>query len=181
MADNGGARTARRLTTGAWGAAALVWLAPLVAMQFSAEMAWDGFDFALLGVMLLAACGALELATRMTGSLAYLAGAAVAIGAAFLLVFLNLAVGVIGSEDNPANLMFAGVLAVALVGAAMGRFRPRAMATAMLATAGAQALVAAVALRAQWGEGALLTAAFVAPWLASAWLFRRAASRETAG
>jgi hypothetical protein len=46
--------------------------------------------------------------------------------AAFILIWMNLAVGIIGSEDNPANLMYGGVLAVAIVGAFMVRFRPMA-------------------------------------------------------
>ena len=35
-----------------------------------------------------------------------------AIVAAFLLIWINLAVGINGSEDNPANLMYGGVLTV---------------------------------------------------------------------
>ena len=39
----------------------------------------------------------------MTGNSAYRAAVGVAIAAAFILVWMNLAVGIIGSEDNPAN------------------------------------------------------------------------------
>ena len=35
--------------------------------------------------------------------------------AAFLLIWINLAVGIIGSEDNPANLMYGAVLLLGLV------------------------------------------------------------------
>ncbi len=49
--------------------------------------------------------------------MAYRFAVGVALAAAFLLVWMNLAVGLIGSEDNPANLMYFGVLAVGFIGA----------------------------------------------------------------
>ena len=58
---------------------------------------------------------------------------------------INLAVGVIGSEENPANLMFGGVLAVGIVGAVVARFRPRGMARALVSTAVAQTTVGVIA------------------------------------
>jgi hypothetical protein len=86
-------------------------------------------------------------------------------------------VGIIGSEENPANLMFAGVLAVGVIGACIARFRSQGMAHALIATALAQALVAVIALIAGLGEPPLwlLTAFYVALWLTSAGLFRKAA------
>jgi hypothetical protein len=100
---------------------------------------------------------------------------------------MNLAVGIIGSEDNPANLMYGGVLAVAIVGAVVARFQPHGMARALVATALAQALAGAIALMAGWGStGAnwpqvivILTLFFAALWLGSAWLFRKAAGEQT--
>jgi hypothetical protein len=47
---------------------------------------------------------------------------------------MNLAVGIIGSEDNPANLMYGGVLAVGIIGAIIARFEPHGMARALVAT-----------------------------------------------
>jgi lambda repressor-like predicted transcriptional regulator len=71
------------------------------------------------------------------------------------------------------------VLAVGIVGAVIARFRPAGMARALVATALAQALVAVVALIAQAGLApVVLTTAFAAPWLASAWLFGRAAQQQ---
>jgi hypothetical protein len=56
----------------------------------------------------------------------------------------------------------------------VARFRPQAMARAMLATAIAQLLVAVIACLAGYGEAFTLTALFVALWLVSARLFMRA-------
>jgi hypothetical protein len=40
-----------------WGTAAFLLLLPWVAMQFTTEVNWTLFDFLVIGVMLLAACG----------------------------------------------------------------------------------------------------------------------------
>jgi hypothetical protein len=77
----------------------------------------------------------------MTGNIAYRAGVGVSVGAAFVLVLINLAVGIIGSEGNPANLFFGGVPAVGILGALIVRFRAHGMACALAATALAQAMV----------------------------------------
>lgn len=174
-----------RWTLVMWAIAAMLWLLPLIAMRFTREVAWDVFDFVLWGVMLTVAAGTVEVATRLSGSWAYRLGVGVAVAAAFLLIWLNLAVGIIGREDDPANLMFAGVLFVAVSGAFVARFRPDGMARAMIAAAMAQGLVGVIAM--VWRLGATgeawprpilgLTAFFCAMWLGSAWLFDKAARR----
>jgi hypothetical protein len=164
-----------------WGTAALLLLLPMVAMQFTEEMAWGPGDFALFGAMLFGACGTYELAARMTGNKAYRAAVGIALAAAFLLVWMNLAVGIIGSEENPANLMYGGVLAVGLLGAILVRFQPRGMARALVGTALAQALVGVITLIAGLGNTLilmLLTGFYVAVWLTSARLFRKAAREQ---
>jgi hypothetical protein len=123
----------------------------------------------------------------MTGNALYHAAVGVAVAAAFLLVWINLAVGIIGSEDDPANLMYGGVLAVAIIGAVVGRFQPAGMARALSATALAQALIGVIALTAGFGSTApsfpeaivFLTGFFAALWLIAAWLFRKAAREPT--
>ena len=161
-----------------WGTAAFLLLLPLIAMRITDDMSWDAADFAIFGAMLIGACCAYELAARATGSDAYRAAVSVALAAAFILVWMNLAVGVIGAEDNPANRMHGGVLAVGIIGAVIARFQPRGLARALVATALAQALVAMIALAAGLGSALTLTGVFVALWLASAWLFRKAAREQ---
>jgi MFS family permease len=162
-----------------WGGAALLLLAPLVAMQFTEEVQWTGSDFAIFGVMLAVPLGALELAVRATRSMAYRAAVAVALGASFLMTWANLAVGIIGNENNPFNMMFFGVLAIGIIGAFIARFQPRGMAHAMVAVGVAQVLVAVAALI---GGHVIvvLTGFFVGAWLLAAWLFRRATEDQTA-
>ncbi|XXV32117.1 hypothetical protein WME87_25125 [Sorangium sp. So ce1389] len=178
MMDSGGGRRGGPWSKAVWGTAALVLLLPLVAMQFTEEVAWDLADFIIFGAMLACACGAYELAARATGNKAYRAAVGVALAAAFVLVWMNLAVGIIGNEENPANLMYGGVLAVGVIGAMIARFQPHGMGRAMVATALAQALVAVIAMVAGLGYTFMLTGFFVALWLISARLFWKAAREQ---
>lgn len=169
-----------------WSGAAALLLTPLVAMQFTDQVQWTGFDFSVAAVMLALPLAVIEVAMRAPVSAAYRAGVAVALGAAVLLFWVVGAVGFLGDEDNPANLMFLGVLAVALSTAILGGFRAVAMARAMFATAAVQLLVGAVALAAGWAspgtaglyEVVMGTSLFGGLWLLAGGLFRHAAFRE---
>jgi hypothetical protein len=160
-----------------WGVAAAAFVLPAVAMQFTREMNWDGTDFVVWGAMLLTACAAYEVAARVARSNAYMAAAGLAAGAAFLTVWANLAVGIIGNENNPANDLFFGVVAVAVFGPPLVLFRARAMAWVMVATAVAQLAVCLYAWLAGLGYVFVFTALMCAIWLASARLFAIAARR----
>ncbi len=182
ITNNGSPRLGDRWRIAIWGTAAFLLLLPLVAMQFTAEVDWDAADFIVIGAMLFAACGTVELAARLSRNTAYRAAVGVAVVAAFLLVWINLAVGIIGSENNPANLMFAGVLVVGIIGAVVARFQPRGMAQALVATAIAQASIGVIALFAGWGlEAVILPGCFAVLWLISAALFRKAAREQGIG
>lgn len=180
--ENGQARLTGLLRTAVWGGAGLLMLAPIVATLITEEMAWSPFDFVFWAGMLLTACGAFEGTMRLSDNWAYRAGAVVAIGAAFLLVWVNGAVGIIGSENNSANLLYAGVLGIGVLGAAFAGFRPRGMALTLAAMAAAQVAIAVAALVAGWGSEEenwlpVITVAngfFAAAWTLSAGLFRRA-------
>lgn len=158
-----------------WGAAGGLLLLPLVAMQFTREVDWDGRDFAVMAVLLGLACGTFELALRLSDSPAYRAGFGIAAVGGFLLVWVNLAVGMIGSEQNPYNLWFGAVLATGLVGALLARFRAAGMVRVLLATALVQAAVSGVAL-AIGGDalGAWLSGLWILFWLAAARCFHLA-------
>ena len=175
-------RRASRWRIAAWATAGLLLLLPLVAMQFTDEVDWDVADFAVFGAMLFVAGSIYELAARMTRNKAYRAAIGVALGAAFILVWLSLGVGLIGKDGDPANLMYFAVLAVGSIGALIARLQPHGMARALFATALAQALVAAITLIVGLGlpwsgpaEILLLNGFFIAMFAGSAWLFRRAA------
>lgn len=170
----------RGLRIAVWGGAGLLMLAPAVAARLSDEMRWDPGDFLLAGSMLLAGCGLFELAMRKSGSWAYRAGAMVAAGAAFLIFLAAGAVGIVGGEDEPANLLFLGVIALAAAGALAARFRPRGLARAMAAAAAAQgaAGVAGFVLLPDVRGFLVATALFTPLWLLSAWLFHKATPKS---
>ncbi|QDW67965.1 hypothetical protein FPZ22_12420 [Luteimonas granuli] len=165
-------------------------LLPAVAMRFDTGVDWGAGDFIVMGAMLAIACGLYELATRLSDRTSWRAGFGLAVATGFLTVWVNLAVGMFGSEDNRLNLMFGGVLLVAALGALLARFRARGMAWAMVAAAAAQLAAAAVGLAVGLAADAyappgpmlvretVLTACFALPWLASALLFRRAAQQD---
>jgi hypothetical protein len=118
-----------------------------------------------------------------TETTAYRSAVGVALAAAFMLLWLMGAVGVIGVEGDRADLMYFGVLAVGIIGAIIARFQPHGMARALSATALAQAMVAVIALIAGKHQSPISSVAeilglngiFVALFIGSAWLFRRAA------
>lgn len=167
-------------------ATGLILLIPLAAMQFTEEVNWDVFDFAFMGALLFGTGLAYELLAANATTIAYRAGVGVALAAAFILVWANAAVGIVGGPHIASFVYVIGVLAVALAGALVARFRPAGMAHALFITAFAQALLAVIVLLAGWGATEpgwpqkilFATGFFVALWLVSAMLFRRASTSQ---
>ena len=165
-------RTNRRRVV-CWGAAGLLLLVPLAAMRFTDEVAWTASDFLFAAIVFATVGGTFELALRLSPSPFYRAGVGAALAASFVIVWANGAVGMIGSEDDPYNLLFLGVILLALAGAFAARFRAPGMALAMAAAALAQLAVALGGLASD-PRGALFSAGFAALWLLAAALFRKA-------
>jgi hypothetical protein len=120
---------------------------------------------------------------QKVGNNSYRMAVGIAVLGVLLLTWLNLAVGLIGSEDNPANLMFVGLLAVGAASSLVVRVRAGGMAKVLFAMALMQFIIAAIALIAGLGsEGAnwpqviiVLNGFFALVWLVSGLLFRKAA------
>jgi hypothetical protein len=161
------------------------WAMPvgLLTVPWLAEWPWTAADFIVAAAMFGIVGGTFELAVRASGNAFYRIGAGVALGTAFLLVWINLAVGIIGSEDNPLNQMFFGVIAVAVLGSIVARFNASGLARTMVITAGLQALIGIGVFAFDVGGSEppgrigllLLIEAFAAIWLLAGWLFYRAA------
>lgn len=135
--DTGGPRNGR--WRGAlWAIAALVLLVPFVA-----GAPWGTEDYVFAALLMFGSLGLYELAARLTGNTAYRTGVAIAIGATFLLLWVN---GAVGLTDSDADGLFLLVPTVAFIGALVARFRPRGMAVAMFAAAATEVSIAVIAL-----------------------------------
>lgn len=126
-------------------------LIPLVGMQFSDEVVWTLSDFIIAGTLLFGTGFMYLLVTRIIApqkgnKVIYRVAVGFALLTGLFLIWVNLAVGVIGTEDNPANITYFGVIAIGLIGAFSVRFQSERMAYVMFAMAVAQALVAIIAL-----------------------------------
>ena len=174
MTEMGEMRRWSRVRAAGWGLAVFIILLPLVAMRFTDEVNWTVGDF-VFAALLIGGTGLLvELTVRTTRNLAHRAAVGFALAASFLLVWVNGAVGMIGSEENPYNLLFLGVILVALAGAVVARFRATGMAIAMLVAGAAQAAIALAGMPADL-RGGILSTGLAGLWLISAALFRSAA------
>ena len=123
ITEIGGGQIGSRRRIAAWAVVTgLILMIPLVAMQFTDEVAWTLFDFVVMGALLFGAGLTYELVARKGSSIAYRAAVGIACAAGLLLVWVNGAVGIIGSENNDANLMYFGVIAVGFIGAFAAQF-----------------------------------------------------------
>ena len=118
-----------------------------------------------------------------SGNWTYRAGAAMAIAASILIGWMNLAVGIAGNEDNPVNLSFFMLIAVAAVGSFAAEFRAAGMSRTMLCVAAIQILLGVIVstgpVAAHEPSGPMglfaLNGFFALLWVASGALLSRAA------
>jgi hypothetical protein len=176
---------------------ALILLIPLIAMQFTDEVNWDVFDFVLFGTALFVIGLAYELVARRldlpasegqstpettkTGKTLYRVALGIGLGGAFLLFWVNGAVGIIGNEGQPANLMYGAVFLVGFIGSLIARFKPQGMARTLFAMAFVQLLIPVIAgiiwPQVSWGGAGMvgvfmLNAFFAMLFVVSGFLFR---------
>lgn len=151
-------------------------IAALLSVPAIFRFPWTASDFVIMGLLLGSVGLGIELLARLPGNWFVRLGGIVAVLTAFLTVWVNLAVGMIGSEDNAYNLLFLGLLALLLIGGIAVRLRPGGMVKVTILGALAQAALASGG----WSvdpRGAVFSAVFALFWLFSAALFRAGASR----
>lgn len=163
---------------------------PLVAMQFTTDVDWSVGDFIAMGILLYGSAFMYELIAMQGGGIEYRVAVALAVLTGFLLVWVNLAVGIIGSEDHPANTLYIGVIIIGLIGTVIARLKPRGMSYVAFVVSAAQFLVPFIAL-AIWaptvmstdeGPGVagviMLNSFFAALFAMSAILFRQSSNKS---
>ena len=170
-----------------WGSAVVLLTLPFIAMRMGAEgVNWTLGDFIVAGVLFGMVGLCIEFLVRKSGLWSYRLGAAIGVFAGLFLIWVNLAVGIIGNENDPENQLYALTLATAIGGAILTRFRATGMAVAMASAAAVTMTIAVVAVLSGWGVGTpiwprdVLGASGInaGMWLTSAALFYLAARYE---
>ena len=147
---------------------------------------WKPGAVVLAAILLLGGVGLtfqLAVGNHMSNT-AYRFAVGLAVAAVLLLVWMNAAVGGILGDD-PANMMYFGVLLVGFIGAVIARLEPQGMSHALFATAFAMVLVPAIALiigTPAFANGLVavfgLHAFFATLFVGSALLFRHASANR---
>ncbi|MEC9251244.1 MAG: hypothetical protein VX501_11385 [Pseudomonadota bacterium] len=145
-------------------------------------MNWDALDYMVALALLSASAAAYWIATRPARSVWHHLAVMIGAGGALLLLWMQLAVGLVGDGDHPINQAMGLVLVVSAIGALLSRFRASGMRTTLLVAAGTQMVLGAlgfILLPAMYfSDIFLVTAFFSGLWTASAFLFHLACLKE---
>ena len=125
---------------------------PLVAMQFTNQVDWKPVDFIVMGALIFGTGSSYVLLTRTSPNIIHRAAVAMAIGSTLLLIWVNLAVGLIGSGPNAANLMYIGIVIIVIAGTFLSRFTIKGMERVMFITALTLLLFAVIQLLTKMNE-----------------------------
>ena len=158
-----------------WRVAGWGLIAALLSLPAILRFPWTASDFVIMGVLLGSVGLGIEFLAARAGNIFVRLGAVVTVLTAFLTIWVNLAVGMIG-DDNAYNLLFLAPVAVGIAGLVVVRLDGRRSAVVTVAAA---ALQVAIGLGGygQDPRGAILSATFGLFWLFAAALFRAGASR----
>ena len=167
-----------------WAGALMLLLVPFVAMRVTSEVNWTLGDFIFAGLMLSALCGLVQLAVRRSSKATYRWAMALAALGGFAVIWVNLAVGIVASEDNTYNLIFFAIILATIAASAARRIKAGSMAKVLPVTG--IALLVALGVGQMLGSDELHDTR-IAEWIGvsvfaglfalSAILFRRAESQ----
>lgn len=162
-----------------WGTILVLLIIPALAMRVTSEVNWTASDFVFAAVLMGSVGLGVELTVRATRNWAYRGAMFIAMLLAFFTIWANGAVGIIGNEDNPLNLLYFGLLLGGGLAAALVRVRARPMSWIMAAIAVGQFVIAGIA--AAYGYWIWIAAAVIGgAWSVSALLFDRSARQGRA-
>lgn len=120
-------------------------LIPFIGMQVSDEVNWTFSDFLIMGILLFVTGLSVLLVLKMANNIVTKLAFAMAIGTTFLMIFANLAIGLIGSGPHAGNLMYIVVYGVAIIGTLLYFSNTEKMATVMFSTVGSILLLVIIA------------------------------------
>ena len=125
---------------------ALLLTIPLIASQFTNDVDWSTGDYILAAILLFGTGFIYKLITGKTGTFIYRAGVGIALASSLFLVWVNLAVGLVGSEDNLFNLVYFGVPFIGIISAITFGFQSQGLERTMFIMAFVQTLATVTAL-----------------------------------
>lgn len=173
-------RSTRNLRLAGWCLAAALLALPAIAMQAGVEgVVWTASDFIFAGVVFAIVGGLFELAARASRNISYRAAVVIAVASGFLQLWITLAVGIIGTEHNPANWTYIAMVLSALCIAATAVGNTRTLSRGMAVMAGLQLFFFALHMI-DGHMTAVIDLFFTALWLLSSRLFALAARQGEA-
>jgi hypothetical protein len=155
----------------------LLILGPLVAQMVYEEFLWRAMDFVVWTLLVGSTVSLLMLGARSHKKIDRLA-VAVSVMTGFLTIWANLAVGIIGREDNPMNLLYFGFLAVGIVGAVISRGRSEGLVITLGMMSALHFGMALWLCAVLATPAALVTGILSALWCLAATLFHRASQGD---
>jgi hypothetical protein len=162
-------------------------MVPFIAMMFTNEVNWSPADFIVMGGLLMFAGTGYVVIANLSDNLTYKLGTALAALSGLLLIWVNLAVGFIGSSGHAANMLYLMVYVTAIGGLLKYKLTAKGMAKTMFVTAWVQILVPVIAWTI-WPESLsqspgplklmLLNGFFAGLFVSAGLLYRRAESHQ---
>lgn len=156
---------------------------PLIVMQFTEELNWQFTDFMIMGIALSVIAIAYEFVAHKSRSTIYKSAFALGLVGAFLLFWVNGAVGIIGNENQDANMLYGSVFLVGALGSLISRFNAKGMSNTLYIASFITLLVPMIAIIIwppsviSWSPGVpgvfLMSAFFAMIFFISGMLFRR--------
>ncbi|WP_114792913.1 hypothetical protein U0035_03270 [Niabella yanshanensis] len=119
---------------------------PFVAMQFTSEVNWSVADFLIMGALISGTGLTYVLINRFAPNWVYRIAIIVALGTTFLMIWANMAVGLIGSGPNAGNIMYAAIVLVVVIGILFSRLRSSGMERTMYAMVSSLIILTGIAL-----------------------------------
>ncbi|NNC48222.1 MAG: hypothetical protein HKO13_07315 [Sphingomonas sp.] len=121
-----------KLRIAGWAIVGLLLLLPVAAMRLQVDgVDWGTEDFIVAFVLLVGSGLLIEGLVRVSHNPAYRLGAALAVLTTLFMIWSNLAVGIVGSENDPFNSFYFLLLPLIALGALIVRLRARGMAAVM--------------------------------------------------
>jgi hypothetical protein len=97
---------------------------PLAAMKFYTGVVWTFSDFIIAGTLIFGTGLLYKLFARFRPEVLFKTGMGLALITGLLLIWVNMAVGIVGSENNPFNLVYFTVVAAGLLSGFWVQFKP---------------------------------------------------------